>query len=153
MPWPEKVLRQFQQVPVNPAEVEFHGPYNKLLNVLFPPDTDFTVVPQYLPGSRESADFVIEVLLDDSPVFVLGIRAPNQLRYHSTRGDADKQSLCSRVWVLIASIAYCPLPILHGVSVMGTRLCFYKLPRDGAIEPPLIQAHPELVMDTAPRER
>lgn len=36
MPWPEEVLRQLQQIPVNPTEAEFHGPYNKLLNVPFP---------------------------------------------------------------------------------------------------------------------
>jgi hypothetical protein len=84
MPWPEEVLRQLQQIPVNPTEAEFHGPYNKLLNVLFPLDTDFTVVPQYLSSSREfeSADFVFmyEILYNNRPVFVLEIMAPNHVR-------------------------------------------------------------------------
>jgi hypothetical protein len=49
--WPEKVLRQFQ------ASSDLHGPYNKLLNHCFPPDTDFAVVPpQHL---RDPAEFTI----------------------------------------------------------------------------------------------
>ena len=91
MPWPPRVLRQFAKVPNAPSESDFHGPYNKLLNTLFPVDTEFTVVPQYLPGSRESEDFVVmfEVLLEDKPVFVLELTQPGNLRWDSTREIAD----------------------------------------------------------------
>ena len=42
--WPDKVIRQFNSVPVvNPSESDFHGPYNKLLCTLFPADSDFAV--------------------------------------------------------------------------------------------------------------
>lgn len=93
MPWPPKVQAGFTKLPTIPSEADFHGPYNKLLYTLFPADSDFTVVPHYLPGSRESADFIVmfEVLLEDKPVLVLELKAPARLQYPSTREDADLQ--------------------------------------------------------------
>jgi len=94
MPWPPRVLRQFQKVPISPSEADFHGPYNRLLYTLFPPDTDFTVVPRYLRNnSREPADFLfmLEVFLVDKPVFILEIKSPEVLRYASLREAADRQ--------------------------------------------------------------
>ena len=93
MPWPPRVLSQFAKAPNAPLEPAFHGPYNKLLCHLFPVDTEFTVVPQYLPGSRESGDFTImfEVLFEDKPVFVLELKQPGNLRWDSTRETADRQ--------------------------------------------------------------
>lgn len=91
--WPEKVLRQFATVPPNPTESQFHAPYNKLLNTLFPVDSDFVVVPQYLPDSRNAADFIVmyEILLVNKPVFVLGLKPPSHLEILSKRQAADEQ--------------------------------------------------------------
>ena len=72
MPWPEKVIRQFQIIPPNPIESDFHGAYNKLLYTLFPSDTDFTVVPQYLkPASSKSSDYIVtfEIFLENKACF------------------------------------------------------------------------------------
>lgn len=94
MPWPEQVLRCFQQVPINPTEDELWGPYNKLLNILFPPNSEYTVIPQYLSTPWESStNFVViyEVWFNEIPVFMLEIKAPNQLQYNSTRAEADNQ--------------------------------------------------------------
>lgn len=94
MPWPEKVLRQFEASPPTPIENEFHGAYNKLLNTLFPPDTDFTVVPQYLEhNSLKGADFIVmfEVIFHNKPVFVLQLKKPSHLLYDSRRQIADEQ--------------------------------------------------------------
>ena len=93
MPWPPRVLAGFVKLPEAPSEADFHGPYNKLLYTLFPADSEFTVVPQYLPGSCESAGFIVmfEVWLADKPVLVLELKAPTRLRYPSTREDADLQ--------------------------------------------------------------
>ena len=94
MPWPEKVLRQFQAIPANPAERELQGPYNKLLNTIFPPDSDFTVVPQYLEhNSPKKSDFVVtfEVSIDNKPVFILELKPPADLALISTRQLADDQ--------------------------------------------------------------
>ena len=94
MPWPEKVIRQFQTIPPNPIESDFHGAYNKLLYTLFPPDTDFTVVPQYLkPASSKSSDYIVtfEVFLENKPVFILELKKPADLDLISSRQAADVQ--------------------------------------------------------------
>ncbi|KAI0245908.1 hypothetical protein BJV78DRAFT_1399100 [Lactifluus subvellereus] len=147
MPWPAKVIRQFEKVPGNPSEADFHGPYNRLLYTLFPPDTDFTVVPRYMLGSRESADFL--VVLEDKPVFILELKPPGDLRYPSSRETADRQ-IRARIRDLHGD---CPLPVLHAVIAAGTKLCFYRKPRGRRVEPPLVDAHPDLETDMAPRER
>lgn len=46
----------------------------------------------------------------------------------------------------------CPLPNLHTVSAMGTKLCFYNKSRDGRLAH-RIPSDPEFVVDIAPRER
>ncbi len=96
MPWPEKVIRQFQTIPPNPIESDFHGAYNKLLCTLFPPDTDFTVVPQYLkPASPKSSDYIrvftFEIFLENKPVFILELNNPADLDFISSRQAADVQ--------------------------------------------------------------
>ncbi|KAK6988544.1 hypothetical protein R3P38DRAFT_2567088 [Favolaschia claudopus] len=47
----------------------------------------------------------------------------------------------------------CPLPVLHGVSAFGTRLCFYSITKEGLISPEYIAASPLYVTDTAPADR
>ncbi|KAF8506280.1 hypothetical protein BU17DRAFT_57765 [Hysterangium stoloniferum] len=150
MPWLPEVLRQFEQIPPTPSETDFHAPYNKLLNLLFPPDTEFTVVPQYFPGPSEPVNFFVlyEVFLEDKPVFILQLKPPGHLRYASTREAADKQ-IRSRLPDLYAD---CPLPVSHAVSAMGTQLCFYKV-CNRVIVPRSIPAHPDQLTDTAPRAR
>jgi hypothetical protein len=93
MPWSPKVLASFTKIPDAPSEADFRGPYNKLLHTLFPAESDYTVVPQYLPGAREAADFIVmfEVLHIDKPVLILEPKAPGQLRCPSTRKAADMQ--------------------------------------------------------------
>jgi len=96
MVWPPKILSQFQLVPANPHEADFHGPYNKLLNYLFPIDSPFTVVPQYLKpasGSSLSSDYIVtfEVFLATRPVFILELKTPMDINYVSTRQLADEQ--------------------------------------------------------------
>jgi hypothetical protein len=49
-------------------------PYNKLLNTLFPVDTDFTVTPdsQELNSAKGAAHlFTFEIYVENRPVFVL----------------------------------------------------------------------------------
>jgi hypothetical protein len=92
--WPNKVIRQFQIVPANPLESDFNGPYNKLLNTLFPPDSDYTVIPQYLkPNSVQSWDWIMtfEVFLVNKPILILELKRPEDLHFVSTRELADSQ--------------------------------------------------------------
>ncbi|KAK1230032.1 hypothetical protein PQX77_006889 [Marasmius sp. AFHP31] len=157
MPWSQKVIRQFQLIPPNPTEKEFYGAYNKLLYSLFPADTDFTVVPQYMPAPNGgAADFIVmfEVQLQNVTVFVLEVKPPSSLDLISTRQEADGQ-MRQRLGDL-AYGGHCPLPILHGVSAMGRQLCFYTLVtgnQDADITPPAIPRHATRITDTAPAAR
>jgi hypothetical protein len=153
--WPEKVLRQFQAVPASCRESDFYGPYNKLLNYYFAPDTDFTVVPQYLKAaSRDSADFIFcfEIRLENKPVFIVELKDPAAIQHISTRAEADDQSR-RRIIDLAES---CPLNKLHAVSALGTKLCFYSLDVQNLaarIDPPRIDRDPDTVNDYVPAER
>ena len=96
MPLPPAVLRQFRKIPANPTEAEFHGPYNKILTICFPPDSRYTVIPRYWPGSpHQSADLIFrfEVVLDapDRTIFVLELEPPSDLGLVSRREIADLQ--------------------------------------------------------------
>ncbi|KAF8438484.1 hypothetical protein L210DRAFT_962355 [Boletus edulis BED1] len=118
MPWPEKS--------------GFHGAYNKLLYTLFPPDTDFTVVPQYLkPAFSTSADYIVafEILFENKPVFILELKKPANLRFISLRQAADVQ-IRERMRDLADQ---CPIPTLHAPD---------NIPKD-----------PDMVNDTAPVQR
>ena len=53
----------------------------------------------------------------------------------------------------ICCLAECPLTALNAVSAMGTRLCFYRKPKNGPTQPPVIEPHPTLETETAPAER
>ncbi|KAI0256297.1 hypothetical protein BJV78DRAFT_1117960 [Lactifluus subvellereus] len=155
MPWPEKVIRQFQTIPPNPIESDFHGAYNKLLCTLFSPDTDFTVVLGYpKPASSKSSDFIVtfEFFFENKPVFILELKKPADLCFISSRRAADVH-IRERLGDLADE---CPIPTLHAVSAMGTRLCFYHLDTiDVAADiiPLGIPRHPTRVNDTAPMER
>ena len=47
------------------AEAHFYGPWNRLLNTMFPVDSKFEVHPQYPPPglNKESVDFVAVLIL------------------------------------------------------------------------------------------
>ncbi|KAF8330648.1 hypothetical protein F5887DRAFT_356444 [Amanita rubescens] len=94
-----------------------------------------------------------EVLLYGSypakPVLVLQPNAPENLRYRSTREASDRQ-IRARMTKLSVD---CPMPVLHGISAMGTRLAFYTKPRGEAILPQQIPADTGMMTDTAPPER
>jgi hypothetical protein len=125
MSWPDTVVSRFARVPTNPRENDFYGPWNKLLNIVFPPDGPFTVAPQSYPvqPSRESLYFLVEfhILMEEVPVFILKIKTPVSFEFASAREEADDQ-VRKRLRDLVDR---CPLPQLHAVSVFGTKLSFY----------------------------
>ncbi|TDL14991.1 hypothetical protein BD410DRAFT_778501 [Rickenella mellea] len=153
--WPEKVQRQFDiaQAAGNDAlENVLHAPYNKLLNTLFPVDTDFTVIPNFQEiNSNRSADYLVtfEIFLENRPVFVLELKREKDFSLKSKRSAADDQ-LRERLGDLIDT---CPLPLLHGVSAYGTKLCFYSITKAGLITPKKIPVSPLYQTDTAPADR
>ena len=95
--WPVQVQRQFEiaQAAGNDAlENVLHAPYNKLLNTLFPVDTDFTVIPNFQEiDSTKGADCLMtfEIFLENRPVFVLGLKRDKEFSVRSKRTAADVQ--------------------------------------------------------------
>ena len=85
MPWADTTLRSFQKIPIHPSQADFHGPYSKLLNILFP-HSRYEVVPQFVPGSHGSADpvFFYEVLLEGRPIFIMELNSPGDFRYDAS---------------------------------------------------------------------
>ncbi|KAN0123814.1 hypothetical protein V8E52_002304 [Russula decolorans] len=162
MPWPSKITRAFSTVEGGADIVihdnRFYGPYNKLLYTLFPADSDFIVSPNYIPGNNDGgADFIIsfEINLRRRPVFIIDVKPPQHLSFNSTREAADRQ--IRRRLVDLSELA--PLPVLYGISAIGTKLCFYefaKVPRrltPRRLTPQRIPSDPEFTTDVAPRER
>ncbi|KZT03151.1 uncharacterized protein LAESUDRAFT_660259 [Laetiporus sulphureus 93-53] len=157
MPWPSKITRAFatveEEAGVIVYENQYYGPYNKLLCTLFPPDSDFIVSPNYLPGNVDGAAGVIisfEITLRQHPVLVLEVKPPQHLSLDSTREAADRQ--VRRRLVDLSGRAL--LPVLYGISAMGTKLCFYEFetaPR--RMTPRRIPSDPELTTDVAPKEQ
>ncbi|KAH9958035.1 hypothetical protein BC827DRAFT_1137014, partial [Russula dissimulans] len=144
--WPQHVLKPFQTVPPNPRETDFYAPWNKLLNTLFPVDSDFTVAPHPLPHSRDSIDYA--VLLGDAPVLVVEIKEPGKIRHASVRADVDRQ-IRDRLIDLAPS---CPLRTLRAFSVFGTSLAFEYKDKGGFTQPPAIPRLPVYDTDVAPIE-
>ena len=95
--WPMNVQRQFEiaRAAGNDAlENVFHAPYNKLLNTLFPVDTDFTVIPNFQEiNSTKGADYLVtfEIFLENRPVFVLQLKREKDFSVRSKRAAADDQ--------------------------------------------------------------
>ncbi|KAF9442196.1 hypothetical protein P691DRAFT_681983, partial [Macrolepiota fuliginosa MF-IS2] len=91
-------------------------------------------------------------VLRNRPVFVLALKAPRELAYISNRQDADEQ-MRRRLTDLRDTR---PIPTLHGVCAMGTRLCFYHVPsgnQNAMAHPPVIPRHLTYVADTVTAER
>ncbi|KAF8461281.1 hypothetical protein BDZ91DRAFT_737655 [Kalaharituber pfeilii] len=157
MPWDEYTLEQFQTtLPLGEYdESRYYGPYNGLLSDLFPKQEHYMVVPQYKRLTQLTSvdvDFTTIFLVQqrEHPVFFLEIKAAGHIHRTSSRAAADNQmremvgNLCDDV----------KIPILYGVSAIGTKLCFYKYTKDtGKLEPALIPGHTKVVVDTAPRDR
>ena len=153
--WPQSIFTRFATIPFNPRKNDYYAPYNKLLNVLFPPDSPFTVEPQsrlIIAESREPIDFLVEyqVLWENAnvPVFILEIETGPKLGLVSVR-EADIR-IRKRLRDLIS---FCPLSKLHAVSAIGTKLCFYTAEAGRVISPLRIVADDHFAIDTAPLER
>ena len=82
--------------------------------------------------------------------FFLEAKAAGHIRNDSSRTDADQQ-MRQRVYALRNDIE---IPILYGVSAIGTKLCFYKYTKDTQeLEPAPIPDNATRMVDLAPRDR
>ncbi|KZT07352.1 uncharacterized protein LAESUDRAFT_651857, partial [Laetiporus sulphureus 93-53] len=130
-----------------------YGPYNKLLYTLFPTDSDFIVSPKYLLGNNEgSADIIVsfEITLRQHPVLIVQVKPPQHLLLNSTREAADRQIRLR----LIDFSGRALLPVLYGISAIGTKLCFFEFEKASRrMIPRRISGDPEFTIDVAPQKR
>ena len=177
MPWPSKITEAFATVEDGAGliihEHQYNGPYNKLLYTLFPSDSDFTVLPNYFPDISEDGTgfvFSLEITFRQHPVLILQVKPAQCLLYPSTRGAADKR-ICFRLADLLGVWHRCrmrshdltadflpseiaPLPVLYGISAIGTKLCFYEVEKASRrVTPRRTFNDPDLITDVAPQER
>jgi hypothetical protein len=154
--WPVTVKQQFDIAKAEGIDAlgnVWNGPYNALLSTLFPIDTAFLVYPNFKTSSTTGTGYrtsmSYKIRLENKPVFVMQLKREKDLKRSSKRMAADEK-LRARLGDLIGNallppsflsisklfaIGTCPLPILHGVSVFGTKLCFYSITKEGLIEP------------------
>ena len=155
MPWDEFILEQFESaLPLGEHdESQYYGPYTTLLTKLFPANEHYMVVPQYKrPRQLESVDFTTIFVIQRRrhPVFFVEIKPAGHIHNYSSRAAADQQ-MRERVNTLRNDIE---IPILYGVSAIGTKLCFYKYTKSTRqLEPKRLNDNDTFVVDTAPRER
>lgn len=155
MLWDEFILEQFESATQGGESDEsyYYGPYNSLLTDLFPKEEHYMIVPQYKrPARLTSVDFTTIFLVQQQlqPVFFVEVKPAGHIQYISSRTSADKQmresfeDLGERV----------KIPILHGVSAIGNKLCFYKYTKvTRVLEPALIPGSITMLIDTAPSNR
>jgi len=151
MPWPQYIFNCFSSIPNIPTqESDYYGPYDALLNYLFPPAEGFMVSPQHKePNKHDSVDMTIVYLIQRNRhvVFFLEIKMGSSIDHISTRAKADEQ-MRQRYADVFESAA----PVLHGASALGTKLCFYKLDLGtGQITPAPNERDFRRVTDIAPR--
>ncbi|KAG2011271.1 hypothetical protein CC2G_011412 [Coprinopsis cinerea AmutBmut pab1-1] len=166
MPWPTRIARQFQIIPEGSGEMDLHGPYNKLLNYMFSPTSEYTVIPRSSfsitakerPNPEtgkppELAFMLFEIQYENLPVLLFLITAPAVVESPLAREMADAQMRGQ----LMSLAGLCPLNTLRGISAFGTKLCFFTV--DTNAEKPEVQPAAILrewekgIEDVAPRDR
>ncbi|RPB26085.1 hypothetical protein L211DRAFT_821000 [Terfezia boudieri ATCC MYA-4762] len=125
----------------------FMGPYNTLLNYLFPFEEDFVVVPQFKRPEQSKFTTIFIISRDGHPVLFVEVET---IRSFSTHFNSDIQ-MHETFKVLFDDVR---VPKLYGISAMGTRICVYTMDRNnGEILPEAIPHSPTRVTDTASAER
>ena len=155
MPWSDAIIEQFELIDrFTKDETEYYGPYNTLLNHLFPHEEHFRVVPQFkgsmIPGSIDFSSTLI-VRKRMCPVFFIVIKPFTHLDTLSTRGKADTQ-MRDMFFALVNR--HLVIPKLYGVSAMGTRLAVYEYSKKtNCLTPRAIARDPKYITDVAPADR
>ena len=142
MPWPAFVFETFEAITggVNaPTDGSlFYGPYNTLLTYLFLSTEHYMISPLCKrPPEGWSIDFTTVFIVQKAfhLVFFLEIKPPGYYTHRSSRADSDNQ-MRTRFFELVDVV---DLPVIYGVSALGTRLCLYSYQRDSnALTPPRI---------------
>ncbi|TFK37792.1 hypothetical protein BDQ12DRAFT_684694 [Crucibulum laeve] len=125
MPWPSYIKNAFEIITAGAThEYLFYGPYNTLLNFLFPAEEGYLMSAWFRrPHDGWPVDFTnaFLVLKSSHPVFFIQVKLPGDYESCSARASADEQMrMC--FFDLADDIK---LPVLYGASALGTRLRFY----------------------------
>jgi hypothetical protein len=147
MVWDEFTLKQFGLInPLTTDENDFLGPYNSLLLDLFPSAEHYQVAPQFRRIANSSGLAMLFIVMKRRvPVLFIEIKT-----FMGSRASAD-QEMRERICEFASGI----LPSkLIGISAMGTRFAVYEYtPEDREIIPLRIAPHPDIMNNTAPKER
>ena len=151
MPWPESIALQFHLVDkATTDESDYYGPFNSLLNYLFPVSEFYQVAPRFKSGGRGSIDFGVVFLVSRHrvPIFFVEPNTYVASKKDSLRIQADNQM---RERFIDFGFEDNPLPTLYGLSTFGTRFCVYEydIARD-ILTPEHISRHRKLLTDAAP---
>lgn len=151
MPWPEFITSQFELVnKFTTEESDYYGPFNALLNQLFPASEYYQIAPQFKRVAG-SINFTIIYLIARRKVPVLFIELKTHVAYDTDSKAADDQM---RDRVLDFTAGSIPISKLYGLSALGTRFCVYEYTvANRSLTPTRIVPHPELATDTASKER
>jgi hypothetical protein len=171
MPLPALIRAEFEYIdPQTTQENDYCGAYNILLGHAFPTTEGYRdiVHPQVIctfslskfstkltesqvaltTSRRDPLDFVVyfRVYLHRVPVFFLEVKTAVTIRNLSSRVAADDQ-MRSRLTQLFDE----SLSELHGISALGTRLCFYCLDKNTeSLTPPFIPRISAYINDVTP---
>ncbi|KAJ7781838.1 hypothetical protein DFH07DRAFT_1055407 [Mycena maculata] len=123
--WPDRLVTIFTVSRRIPGSLEdcYSGPYDKMLNYCFGEGFDFFVAPQVPPADETRKTVIYLLVLDKNglPVLIIEVRDDSHHRNPSKRDAADTR-IRSRFDELLFT---CPLPTLHGLSLLGTRMRVY----------------------------
>ena len=158
---PRFVTNQFSYINKRSTdENEYFGPFNALLNSLFPASEDYQIALQSSQRIAGSIDFTVMLLLEEKiPVFIVQVKTDIAYEIPSSRKAADEQMRDS---IHDASTYLHPklhtvhdaIPKLYGLSFFGTRFCVYEYTHsNGTLTPRRIGLQPDIITDTAPKER
>jgi hypothetical protein len=150
---PDFVTVQFDNINKRTTdENEYSGPFNALLNSLFPASSLYQISPQS-KRIAGSIDFTVTLLLKQNiPFFIVQVMTDVAYEIPSSRKAADEQM---RQNIHDASTRLSStIPKLYGLSFFGTRFCVYEYTHtSGVLTPRRIGLEPDIITDTAPKER
>jgi hypothetical protein len=130
--------------------------YNKILSRAFDiVNSPYIVEPTYAPPVEDpdvpAIDFVVthNVAMSDPPVFFVAIK-PGNIHSKPARLAADAQMR----HIFRALRNDTPIPILHGISVMGRKFAFYSMTKaTNDIVPKDIETSQDHATNTIPVDR
>jgi hypothetical protein len=153
----QRILDQFGRIPPGTTEPsQYYGVYNKIISGAFDIlNSNYIVEPKYCPPIEDpdvpTIDFAVthDVAMSDQPVFFVAI-TPGDIHSEPARRAAD-----ARMRLIFRALRDdTPIPVLHGISVMGQKFAFYSVSKaTNDTVPKSIETSQDYVMNTIPVDR